>query len=86
VISLSSKGFRDERTSGAADVATQERPDGEGKTAAATAVSIPDFKNPRRFGLEVVLDLLVWFMVFDLLVPEFQNSNGKSQMANVLPG
>jgi len=30
-------------------------------------VSIPDFKNPRRFGLGEVLDLFVWSKVFELL-------------------
>jgi hypothetical protein len=48
-------------------VSTPAPRENEGRAAAATPVSIPDFKNPRRFGLGEVLDLFVWSKVFELL-------------------
>jgi hypothetical protein len=82
VISSSSNGFGGGSAAGAADVATPAGWENEGRAAAATPVSIPKFKNPRRFSLEVVLDSFVWFKVFHLLTAR-QSSNGKIQMANV---
>jgi hypothetical protein len=82
VISSSSNGLGGGGAAGAADAATPARRRNEGRAAAATPVTIPEFKNPRRLTLEIVLDSFVCFKVLHLLT-EFQNSNGKVQMANV---
>jgi hypothetical protein len=84
VISSSSNGLGGGSAAEAPDVATPSRRRNEGKAAAATPVAIPEFKNPRRLSLEVVLDSFVSFNVPGLLLSEFQNSDGKIQMANVL--
>jgi hypothetical protein len=76
VVSSSSNGFGGGSAAGVADGAAVAGGEIEG-IAAATPASIPEFKNPRRFSLEEMLNLFIWSKVFDLLTSEFQNSNGK---------